>query len=309
MLRTRAFAAFLAAVPLALFAAPSASAHAAFYFTVQLEGAQVVPPSGSTATGGGCLVYVHEGGTDYEIHYHLSFQGLSAAQTAATVHGYAPSGSNAGVLQTLPLGTHIEGHFKGSQADLAQWLTNSTYLSIASEAFPGGEIRGQIVATSTPAPQIFCTGEGAAPCPCGNQAAAQSLAGCRHSLGYGATLRAQGVASLECDLLELHASALPTTTSVLFFQGSSRVAGGVGTPFGDGLRCVEGSVLRLGIRMTTVGDTHLPEHGDTPLSVLGAVPGPGHVSHYQAWYRNVAPAYCTPAPFNLTNGLSVTWAP
>jgi hypothetical protein len=29
---------------------------------------------------------------------------------------------------------------------------------------------------------------------------------------------------------------------------------------------------------------------------------------YQVWYRN-ASAFCTPATFNLTNGLRVTWVP
>ena len=34
----------------------------------------------------------------------------------------------------------------------------------------------------------------------------------------------------------------------------------------------------------------------------------GNVRRYQVWYRNSA-AFCTPATFNLTNGLSVTWQP
>ena len=43
------------------------------------------------------------------------------------------------------------------------------------------------------------------------------------------------------------------------------------------------------------------------LSVRGAITTAG-VRHYQTWYRNAAP-FCTPSGFNLTNGLSVLWAP
>jgi len=30
---------------------------------------------------------------------------------------------------------------------------------------------------------------------------------------------------------------------------------------------------------------------------------------YQVWYRNAAPAFCTSATFNLSNGWQVHWLP
>jgi hypothetical protein len=48
--------------------------------------------------------------------------------------------------------------------------------------------------------------------------------------------------------------------------------------------------------------------GDPPLSVTGLVPPAGGTRVAQVWYRNSA-TFCTPATFNLTNGVEVTWAP
>ena len=42
-------------------------------------------------------------------------------------------------------------------------------------------------------------------------------------------------------------------------------------------------------------------------SERSAVPA-GAVRHYQVWYRNAA-AFCNPSTFNLTNEVSVIWAP
>jgi hypothetical protein len=50
----------------------------------------------------------------------------------------------------------------------------------------------------------------------------------------------------------------------------------------------------------------LPQ-GGAPLSVRGAVLDSGE-RFYQLWFRNSA-GFCTSAPFNLTNGLRVTWLP
>jgi hypothetical protein len=41
--------------------------------------------------------------------------------------------------------------------------------------------------------------------------------------------------------------------------------------------------------------------------VTGAVAAPV-TRVYQAWFRNAA-AFCTPATFNLTNGVAVEWVP
>jgi hypothetical protein len=154
---------------------------------------------------------------------------------------------------------------------------------------------------------VFCAGDNSGtPCPCTPGAAGH---GCDSSLGNGgAVLSASGNASLANDTLVLTASGLPATASALFFQGDAPSGAGLGTSFGDGIRCAGGSVVRLGPK-TASGGTASFGHGigsDPNISVKGQVPAGGVTRYYQVWYRNAA-AYCTPATFNLTNGLSIGW--
>jgi hypothetical protein len=157
-------------------------------------------------------------------------------------------------------------------------------------------------------PSAFCSGDGSgAPCPCGNVGAAGR--GCDNSLATGgALLRAAsgGLPSVGADGIELLVGGLPPTAPSLFFQGTARIAGGFGTPFGDGLRCAGGTLVRLGVVTASSGGASLPAPGGTPISVLGAVPPSGGTRTYQVWYRNAAP-FCTPDPFNLSNGLAIVW--
>jgi hypothetical protein len=158
-------------------------------------------------------------------------------------------------------------------------------------------------------PVVFCVGDGSGTtCPCGNSAAPWN--GCENSfIATGAALRASGTARVGADSLLLSTSGMPTNTTALYFQGTVKSNGGLGTVFGDGLRCVEGSVVRLGTKISASGSSSFGAPvGDTPISVRGLVPPLGGGFHYQAWYRNAA-AFCTASTFNLSNGLSVVWTP
>ena len=97
---------------------------------------------------------------------------------------------------------------------------------------------------------------------------------------------------------------MPTAGTCLFFQGLPDPSGAL---FGDGLLCTTGSVVRLGARVNVGGAAELPSGSDPTLSVLGGVtPGSGVQRSYQVWFRAVQ-SFCTPAPFNVSNGLRVTW--
>lgn len=164
------------------------------------------------------------------------------------------------------------------------------------EGFEGGPVGG------------FCYGDGSGTaCPCANVGGAGR--GCPHSANpLGARLRANGSADLSSDTLVLVANDLPATTSCLFFQGNTQIAGGGGSVFGDGLRCTSGGVVRLGTKTAVAGATSYPQGADATVSVRGAVPATGAVRYYQAWFRN-AISFCTADTFNTTNALSVTWLP
>jgi hypothetical protein len=114
------------------------------------------------------------------------------------------------------------------------------------------------------------------------------------------------VAQVTADSVTLVGTGMPNSAA-LYFQGSAVDALGDGVVFGDGLRCVAGSVVRLGTKFNTAGGSQWPAAGDPSVSVRGVVPA-GATRNYQVWYRNSG-VFCTASTFNLSNGLSVTWAP
>jgi hypothetical protein len=91
-------------------------------------------------------------------------------------------------------------------------------------------------------------------------------------------------------------------SAALYFQGTTQVD----AQFGDGKRCVGGSITRLGTKINSNGGSQYPGAAQPTISVRG-MDSPGAVRDYQVWYRNAAPGFCTPSTFNLTNGLNVTW--
>ncbi|MCY2958908.1 MAG: hypothetical protein NTY35_01990 [Planctomycetota bacterium] len=151
----------------------------------------------------------------------------------------------------------------------------------------------------------FCAGDGTAnACPCGNTGA--SGQGCANSVNAsGGRLLAYGAASLASDSVLLQGSGMPNS-SALYFQGTTQFSGGLGTTFGDGLRCAAGTVIRLGTKANVSGASTYPAAGDPSVSVRGLVTVPG-TREYQIWYRNADPTFCTVSTFNLSNGLEIVW--
>jgi hypothetical protein len=100
------------------------------------------------------------------------------------------------------------------------------------------------------------------------------------------------------------------SASLLFFQGTGQVAGGAGASFGDGLRCVNGTVVRLAVRHAIGGSASFGHDvaGDPSVSAAGHLGLLWSSRNYQAWYRD-AQSFCTSALFNLTNAVMIRWAP
>jgi hypothetical protein len=165
---------------------------------------------------------------------------------------------------------------------------------------------GLVYIPESTAGTAFCSGDGSGTaCPCGNAGSAGN--GCASSVNpNGANLAAMGVSSIAADTLVLHGTGMPSS-SALYFQGTMQVLLGAGAPFGDGLRCAGGSIIRLGTKTNAAGSSQYPAGADASVSVRGQC-APGDARTYQVWYRNAA-AFCTPSTFNLTNGLVVTWGP
>jgi len=114
-----------------------------------IDGRQEVPANGSTGAGCG---FVSMDEANDRLGYDIRSGGLTAPETAAHIHGYAPPGVNAGVVHPLPAGARKLGAWlypAGNEVDI---LAGRTYANIHTAAFPGGEIRGQILFPPLPPP-------------------------------------------------------------------------------------------------------------------------------------------------------------
>jgi hypothetical protein len=141
-------------------------------------------------------------------------------------------------------------------------------------------------------------------CPC-MSAFVPVAGGCRNSTEQSATLLSGGTASVAADTLVFTAAHMPLTTLPTLFQGTTSVTAAT---FGDGLRCIGGTQLRMGTLVASNGTVSWPPPGGQPLSVKGQVPPAGGARYYQVIYRNAA-SYCTSATFNLTDAQRVVWLP
>lgn len=170
------------------------------------------------------------------------------------------------------------------------------------------EMYGTTCAPDAAGQAAFCSAGqvGVSACPCGNNPALSAGTGCLNSFGSGGLLSGSGLPSLSVDTVVLGGSQMPSNSPVLYFQGTLQMNSGIGTAFGDGLRCAGGQVTRLGTTINSVlGASQYPSGAQPSVSVRGGVMAPGSRT-YQAWYRNAA-SFCTPAGFNTTNGWQIYW--
>jgi len=157
----------------------------------------------------------------------------------------------------------------------------------------------------------FCFGDGslATACPCGNFGANGN--GCASSqVPAGAHLQALG--STSPDHMLLTATHMLPSASSVFLQGNAVSTSGV--PFGDGVRCASGQLLRLGVKTAAMGMAQYPGANDLSITArsaaLGARITPGSSRTYQTYYRDPNPTFC-PAPqgntWNITNAVTIVW--
>ena len=181
-------------------------------------------------------------------------------------------------------------------------LTLSTFKVVGTVAVPA-EVPG------IPQPGPFCFGDGTgAACPCANTGAAGH--GCANSSNAaGAQLVASGT-SVPDTLVLTSSGELPTAFSILL-QGNADLASPA--VFGDGLRCVGGSLKRLFNGNASAGTIAFPPAGFTisaRSAALGDVIIPGSSRSYQVYYRDPNLNFCA-APagnsWNVGNAQRVIW--
>lgn len=162
-----------------------------------------------------------------------------------------------------------------------------------------GDDRALSLATAAgwPIGVASCSGDGSGPtCPCFN--AGTPGAGCANSTGLGASLAAFGSAQVANDSVVLSVTGCPANTPGLFFGGPNSLAG---LPFGDGLRCVGGIVVRLGVVPTSSAGL---AQSLLPLAATEGLSG-GELRSYQYWYRD--PSGPCGGGYNTSNALRLQW--
>ena len=108
-----------------------------------------------------------------------------------------------------------------------------------------------------------------------------------------------GVPTACLNALTLITTGCPANGFGVYFLGNTAVQ----VPFGNGFRCAGGPTWRFSVVSTnSFGDaTFTPNWSAMPT---GFVVSPGDVRYAQFWYRD---AFAVGAPFNLSNGLQITF--
>lgn len=123
-------------------------------FTISLNGNQETSPTGSPGAGGGFASFDPVAQT---ISVNVVFGGLSSGLTAAHIHDGAVGVAGPIIVTLHPFVGMTAGSIAETDstaslnaANIADLLAGRTYLNIHTTAFPGGEIRGQLVPVPEP---------------------------------------------------------------------------------------------------------------------------------------------------------------
>jgi hypothetical protein len=121
-------------------------------FATSLTPDQVVPPSPSTASGEGSF----ELDPRNVLSFDIAFRDLHGGETATSIHGPAPAGSNADAIFSLPLGGSKSGTIGPlTPAQVADLKAGLWYVNIHTSHHGNGEIRGQIRAALAVEPEVW----------------------------------------------------------------------------------------------------------------------------------------------------------
>lgn len=139
-------------------------------------------------------------------------------------------------------------------------------------------------------------------CGGGNQTYCVSSA---NSAGSGAQIGFVGSTSIGANDLVLTCTSGPAGSPGLFYYGVNQTQ----VPFGDGFRCVGGSIYRLqppGIFDVFGNVAKVVDNTIGPASSGASAFTPGSIWNFQYWYRDTAAGM---SGFNVSNGLSLTFVP
>lgn len=113
-------------------------------FTAQMSGAAEVPAN--TSAGKGTLTATLRRDTNV-LRWSVNYSGLTGAPTMAHFHGPAMPGENAPPVVTFTnLAPSADGQAQLTVAQAEQLIAGKWYVNYHTAQYPGGEIRGQLIA-------------------------------------------------------------------------------------------------------------------------------------------------------------------
>jgi len=149
-------------------------------------------------------------------------------------------------------------------------------------------------------------------CPCANPPSGPGR-GCDNSSATGgATLSATGIAYLSMDSLVFATNGEKPTATSIVLQGDAQISSGL--VFGQGVRCVGGTLKRLYTKTASGGSITAPTAGDPTVSsrssALGDVISAGQSRWYLVYYRDPVVLGGCPAAstFNATQTARIDWS-
>jgi len=130
----------------------------------------------------------------------------------------------------------------------------------------------------------------------------------------GALISAAGSTSMLANNLVLRGGPMKANEPGILYHGTARLNGGLGLPFGDGLRCVGGITVRYFPPVFSNSSGLLVQPVDNTALIVNLPGAPlfaGALRHFQFWYRSPAGPYGNggQAGFNLTDAISLLFTP
>jgi len=150
-------------------------------------------------------------------------------------------------------------------------------------------------------------------CPCSNPPAA-ARSGCDNSESTGgAKLGSSGLASLASDSVVFSTSGQTSYGTSVVLQGDAQIV--PGAPFGMGVLCVGGNLIRLYVKPAGGGSITAPGPGELSVSASSAALGDPIAAGAQRWYAvyyrdPVVLGGCFPqGTYNTTQTQQIAWNP
>jgi hypothetical protein len=167
----------------------------------------------------------------------------------------------------------------------------------------------------------FCFGDNSllTKCPCASPdtvptPAAAIAHGCANSLNVaGAGLVAVGEVAPAPGTLKFRARIAQGYSGFAFLvKGEANVTSGIAA--GDGIRCVDGALVRFGAHHSgtngaLIGNWTYPNSVQTTPVSIATAQAAGEIAYYQLCYRDETANFCNPATVNWSNGYRIDWRP